>query len=66
MAKPAKLNRRQIGILITAAVILIIAANVHLLYVAVSSQPDCVPHIKNDSAQDNSDLTAYTAAKSVC
>jgi hypothetical protein len=45
-----------------AAAIGIAAANAHLVQVAVSSQPDCVPHLKlpNDSSG------TYRAAKSAC
>lgn len=45
-----------------ATVIGLAAANAHLVQVAVSSQPDCVPHLKlpNDSSG------AYRAAKSAC
>ena len=45
------------------AVIAIFAvANVHLVYVSLSSQPDCVAHLK---APDDSG-TAFRAAKSAC
>lgn len=36
-----------------------VAANAHLIYVAVTSQPDCVPHQKGESG-------LYQAAKSAC
>ncbi|MFZ5674199.1 MAG: hypothetical protein ACOZAM_14655 [Pseudomonadota bacterium] len=36
-----------------------VAANAHLIYVAVTSQPDCVPHQKGEGG-------AYQAAKSAC
>lgn len=36
-----------------------IAANAHLIYVAVMSQPDCVPHQKEEG-------NLYRAAKSAC
>ena len=38
------------------------AANAHLVYVSLASQPDCVPHLK---APDESG-TALRAAKSAC
>lgn len=37
------------------------AANAHLLYVAVSSQPDCVEHSKSIGVDGR-----YRAAKSAC
>lgn len=36
-----------------------VAANAHLIYVAVTSQPDCVPHQKGEGE-------LYQAAKSAC
>lgn len=56
---------RRIALLIAAAVILVfVAANAHLVYVAVTSQPDCVPHVK---AIDGSVPTgSFRAAKSAC
>ena len=38
------------------------AANAHLVYVSLVSQPECVPHLK---APDGSG-TAFRAAKSAC
>lgn len=42
-------------------VLLLAAANAHLVYVAVSSQPECVDHLKNVG-----DDGRYRAAKSAC
>lgn len=36
-----------------------VAANGHLIYVAVTSQPECVPHQKSDGS-------LYQAAKPAC
>ncbi|CAN7408661.1 hypothetical protein [Rhizobium sp. LjRoot254] len=48
--------------LLATAVLLVLAANAHLVYVAVSSQPDCVAHLK-----DRGDAPGqYRAAKSAC
>ena len=45
-----------------AAVVVVIAANAHLVYVAVSTQPECVAHLK-----DKGDAPGrYRAAKSAC
>jgi hypothetical protein len=46
---------------IFGAFLLFAAANAHLLYVAVQSQSECVPHVKGH----NSDA-GYQAAKSDC
>ena len=46
---------------VAAGLLLIAAANAHLVYVALMSQPACVPHVK-DAGQDG----AYRAARSSC
>lgn len=46
-------------VLAALCVAVLIAANAHLIYVAVTSQPDCVPHQKGN---DN----LYRAANSAC
>jgi hypothetical protein len=46
---------------ILAGVAVFVAANAHLVLVAVGSQPDCVPHLK-----DPGDGAAYRAAASSC
>jgi len=45
--------------LVTIGVLL--AANTHLVYVAFSSQPDCVAHLKGEGEHGT-----YRAAKSAC
>ena len=42
-------------------VLLVAAANAHLVYVAVSSQPECVKHLKSVGEGGR-----YRAAKSAC
>jgi hypothetical protein len=42
----------------------LVAANAHLVYVSVMSQPDCVAHAKE--AGTGSAGTAYRAARSSC
>jgi hypothetical protein len=44
-----------------AAGLLLAAANAHLVYVALVSQPDCVPHLKDAGATG-----MYRAARSSC
>lgn len=41
--------------------LLVVAANAHLVYVAVKSQPECVPHEKAMG-----DANGFRAAKSAC
>ncbi|HEX2842703.1 hypothetical protein [Hyphomicrobium sp.] len=57
-----QLNWRLISLLIAGGVVaLLIAANTHLVYVALVSQPDCVPHVKS-SGEDGT----FRAARSAC
>jgi len=48
--------------LAAAVLLVVVAANAHLVYVAVASQPDCVAHLK----QPGSQAGAYRAAKPAC
>jgi len=48
-------------LLIPAGLLLVAGANAHLVYVAVTSQPDCVPHLKEAGTGGS-----YRAAKSAC
>lgn len=51
-------------VLVIAAVVIVgvlLAANAHLVYVAFSSQPDCVTHLKGEGEHGT-----YRAAKSAC
>ena len=57
-----KRGRRMIGALIAAGLLLVAAANWHLVYVAVTSQPDCVAHLRAGSGQPGQ----FSAAKSSC
>ncbi len=57
-----KHGRRMIGVLIAAGLLLVAAANWHLVYVAVTSQPDCVAHLRKGDGQTGQ----FSAAKSSC
>jgi hypothetical protein len=62
-AVPGRRNWRLISVAVAAAVLAVfIAANAHFIYVAFSSQPDCVPHAKAAST----DGGALRAAESSC
>lgn len=50
--------------LAAGAVLILLLANAHLVYVALRSQPACVEHIK-ERAGENSPA-AYRAARSSC
>lgn len=43
--------------------IVFVAANAHLVYVAVSSQPDCVAHVRHGQGNGT---TSFSAATSSC
>jgi hypothetical protein len=55
-------GRRVIGVLIGAGLLLVAAANWHLVHVATTSQPDCVAHLRAGSGQPGQ----FSAAKSSC
>lgn len=48
---------------IGAALLLFVAANWHLVYVSITSQPDCVPHLRQG---ENAGGSQFQAAKSAC
>lgn len=62
MSAPALRPRTVALALAGAAVALLLVANAHLVYVAVLSQPDCVPHLKTESHAAGT----YRAARSSC
>ncbi len=47
-----------------AGLLLVAAANYHLVYVAIASQPDCVEHVR--TGQGAGDRGLFAAAKSSC
>jgi len=56
-------TKTAVGLVVAGLVVLVLAANAHLVYVAVTSQPDCVAHLKQtDTGQSGS----FRAAKSAC
>ncbi|CAH1651879.1 hypothetical protein [Chelatococcus asaccharovorans] len=58
----SRINWRFVALAIAGAgIALLIAANAHLVYVAVVSQPDCVPHEKSTGAEGT-----FRAARSAC
>lgn len=60
-ALPQRSAKGAVWLAVAAGLLLVAAANVHLVYVAVSSQPDCVPHLK-----DAGEGGGYRAAKPAC
>ena len=56
--------RLSVWLVLIAGVALVIGANGHLIYVAVTSQPDCVAHVRpgaGDGARGS-----FSAAKPSC
>ena len=67
MSGDATLTRRgrlSLWLLVAASLALVIGANWHLVYVAVTSQPDCVAHIRT-GAGDGA-RGSFSAAQSSC
>lgn len=67
IAEPAKKKRKAaIWLAIGLGLLLIVAANGHLVYVAISTQPDCVDHVHPGNLNKDGDRTQFRAAKSAC
>lgn len=58
------MTRKKLAIYIgiAASVLLLVLANVHLVYVATTSQPDCMTHLKSSGEATGS----FRAARSSC
>jgi hypothetical protein len=54
-------NRGRVMALVAAALAVVLLANAHLVYVALDSQPDCVPHAKQTDGAGS-----FRAARSAC
>ncbi len=61
--KTVRSRRFFIG-LAFGALLIVLLANAHLVYVAVRSQPSCVDHLKERA--DTTSPTAFRAARSSC
>ncbi|TDR94072.1 hypothetical protein [Enterovirga rhinocerotis] len=62
---PRRSRRRlTVWLLVGAGLALFGAANAHLVYVAFSSQPDCVAHMK--PGQAGGSPSGFAAARSAC
>lgn len=60
----ASRRRTAIWLAIGLGLLLLFAANGHLVYVAVTSQPDCVTHVRPGEGNGTGDR--FSAAKSAC
>ena len=49
--------------IVLAGLLVVVGANAHLLYVAVTSQPDCVAHVRpGETAASSGSFSAATSA----
>ena len=66
VATSAQGRRRKlvVGLAVGGGLLLLAGANWHLVHVAISSQPDCVPHLRQGQGEGRPG--AYSAARSVC
>jgi hypothetical protein len=55
-------RRWTIGLVVLAGLAAVAGANAHLLYVAVTSQPDCVAHVRQGEARPGQ----FAVPKSAC
>ena len=53
-----------VWLLVVFGVLVVVAANGHLVYVAISSQPDCVAHVRRGESVGTEDR--FSAARSSC
>lgn len=53
-----------VWLLVALGLIFLAAVNFHLVYVAVTSQPDCVAHVRQGDG--NAERNVFSAAKSSC
>jgi hypothetical protein len=63
-AEGAARRRLLLAGLVAAGLLLVALANAHLVYVAVSSQPDCVAHVKG--GERAAGAASFSAAKPAC
>ncbi len=59
----ASRNRGTVIAIVAAALLVLAGANAHLVYVAVTSQPDCVAHARPG---EDKPPGSFRAAKSAC
>ena len=57
-------TRAVLWAVIGAGLSLVLIANMHLVYVALVSQPDCVAHVRG--GEGAADLGKFSAARSSC
>ena len=63
-ARAASKPKTAIWLAVGLGLLFFLAANGHLVYVAMSSQPDCVDHIRQ--GETNGTEGRFSAARSAC
>lgn len=58
------LRKTVVWLLVGAGLLFVAVANAHLVYVAMTSQPDCVTHIR--PGEVTAQTGSYSAAQSAC
>ena len=58
------MTRLRVGLLVAGGVLALLLANAHLVYVAFTSQPDCVAHVREGDSERPAG--SYRAANSSC
>ncbi len=56
--------KTAIWLAVAAGLLLVVGANAHLVYVAVTSQPDCVAHVR--PGEGGAQGALFSAAQSNC
>jgi hypothetical protein len=62
--EPPRRRPIRLWLWIAFAVAVVLAANAHLIYVAISSQPACVTHVRQGDG--SADRGRFSAAESSC
>jgi hypothetical protein len=62
--KRALASTTAIWVAVALGLLLLVGANAHMIYVAVTSQPDCVAHLRPGESHGQS--SAFSAAQSDC
>ena len=63
-SEPARRRPIRLWLWIALVAVIVLAANAHLVYVAVSSQPACVTHVRQ--GEGSADRGRFSAAESSC
>ena len=63
-SEPVQRRRGRLWLWIALVIAVVLAANAHLVYVAVSSQPACVTHVRQ--GEGSADRGHFSAAESSC